>query len=542
MSTSQRNALPSDRGGEPAAPPRHEVGLPAWAVGRPWLALVVASMIYGAIVASHWNEGYLDFGDGNYLYLSRRLAQGATLYRDLLAPQPPMHFLFGWLLAETTQALALPPLVLFRSFSLGLHLMAMALTSALAWSTARMAGQEKPANTAALAGILYLALPIGFWWGLGYQSEPLEICFLYGALLVLVSGSSARRAALAGALAALATLTNMTAAPYAVAFCLWVALRRRAEAGIYAGTLLGLWALVAVATEWATGAFFENVIFNQVGSFPRKEFLPTGENLFSYAWGKILREGRDVLVLEGGFVVLALVGLSHYVRIAPPKAETELLAWGTLALLGSIVYVSKGGTMDYIFTLGEPAVAVFAAWALRECRGVSKAGLGPAARWANTAWAARSVAMVALILVTTAPGLGFIRKTLRQQTYELDAYRTRQVVELIRKHTTPQDVILAPPFYAFLAERKIAEDYSEIFLWTLKYYNELQDGRPGRGVATVQRLTQALENKRIAFVALDLDQTGRIPPIASAIATHYRPLRQSEFRTLNTRLQFYVPK
>jgi hypothetical protein len=145
-------------------------------------------------------------------------------------------------------------------------------------------------------------------------------------------------------------------------------------------------------------------------------------------------------------------------------------------------------------------------------------------------------------VVVIGPGLGFVWRTLRQETYELDAYRTRHVVELMRQHAKENDVVLAPPFYAFLAKRRIIEDYSEIFLWTLKYYNEKQDGVRGRGVVTVEKIAAALRAKKVAFVALDLDQTGKLPEIRSAIEDCYQPLRQKEFRTLNTRLMFYIPR
>ena len=101
---------------------------------------------------------------------------------------------------------------------------------------------------------------------------------------------------------------------------------------------------------------------------------------------------------------------------------------------------------------------------------------------------------------------------------------------------------MSPPYYAFLAQRRIAEDYSEIFLWSLKYHNEKLDGIRGRGVETVERIARLLNEKKIAFVVLDLDQTGRIPEIREALDRNYIPVRQDELRTLNTRLMFYEPK
>ncbi len=504
--------------------------------------LSLAALAYAVLVVSHWSDAYVDFGDGNYLYISWRLSEGATLYKDLLAPQPPMHFLFGWLLAKFATLTHLPMLYVFRSFSVLLHLCMACLAAILACKVATLTGRDSRRGTiGALAGFVYLFLPIGFWWSLGYQSEPLEIVFLYGALLALLAGQRSRSAVAAGILAAAASLTNMTAAPYALFFLLYLVVRERQRALPYLVALILVWGGCTLILELKTGAYLENVIFNQVGSFPRKEFLPAGENVLTYAWRKILNEGRDVLALEGGFIILALVGLVHTVRAGRHSPRLELFVWSALALMASIVYVSKGGTMDYIFTIGEPAVAILTAIAVADL--VSDNSSAQRLPWhKNTLPLAYLVTAVALIVVVWAPAIGFVARTLRQETFELDAYKTRQVVELMRQHTTEHDAVLAPPFYAFLAQRRIIADYSEIFLWTLKYYNEKQDKQRGRGVTSVEKIASALRARSIAFVALDLDQTGRIPEIKTAIDEHYRPLRQSEFRTLNTRLMFYVPR
>ncbi|MCX7625986.1 MAG: hypothetical protein N2Z21_07235, partial [Candidatus Sumerlaeaceae bacterium] len=260
----------------------------------PNLLLYAALAVYCLVAISHWNEGYIDFGDGNYLYISWRMANGAVLYRDVLAPQPPMHFVTGWILAKTAQLLNLPTLPTFRAFSVVLH----ALTAFLVARLTRLAASGLLSSyqatcAATLGGIFYLLLPIGFWWSSGFQSEPLEIVFLYAALLMLVHGNSTKTAVVGGILAALATLTNMTAAPYAVFFMIYLAVRERHKFAPFVSMFFAVWGSITALLEWKTGAYLENVIFNQVGAFPRKEFLPPGDSLFTYAWHKITSEGRD---------------------------------------------------------------------------------------------------------------------------------------------------------------------------------------------------------------------------------------------------------
>ncbi|MCX7626541.1 MAG: hypothetical protein N2Z21_10100 [Candidatus Sumerlaeaceae bacterium] len=243
--------------------------------------------------------------------------------------------------------------------------------------------------------------------------------------------------------------------------------------------------------------------------------------------------------------MLALVGLYLFLMKGRHTWPVELVGWGSLGFMASVVYVSKGGTMDYIFTIGEPAMAAFAALAVTSIVGWKRQeeeSEGTKPHGPSTIPLLRLFIAIAATTVVCGPGIGFIWRTLKQETYELDEYRTRQVVELIRQHTGENDEILAPPFYAFLAKRRIICDYSEIFLWTLKYYNERQDKVRGAGVVTVERIANALREKKVKFVALDLDQTGKIPEIREAIANTYEQLRQSEFRTLNTRLMFFIPR
>ena len=504
--------------------------------------LFLIIIAYATVVVAHWNEGYIDFGDGNYMYISWRLTQGAVLYRDILAPQPPMHFVVGWILAKIAQVAQIRPLYVFRCFSLLLHALMIYICYKLTQRVAALVGirGQKAAWFGVTAALVYTLLPIGFWWSLGYQSEPLEIVFLYSALALLIGHMNTQTAVGAGILTALATLTNMTAAPYALLFVAYLAIRERRYFLPYVGALVAVWGGVTVACELLTGAYLENVILNQVGSFPRKEFLPEGETLLTYALRKILQEGRDVLVLEGGAIVLALLALVRLTAERRQDSKTELVAWGFLSLMLSIVYVSKGGTMDYIFSIGEPAVAVLATMVLASTWGRLRSW-SPRKCFHSTSPVASIFAYALLLIVMFAPGIGFIWGTLKQRSYELDEYRTKQIVELIREKTQPGDEILSPPYYAFLAQRKIVADYSEIFLWTLKYYNEKQDKTPGRGIEAVEKITRALEEKKIRLVILDLDQTGRIPEIKKAIETHYRPIRTTELKTLNTRLMIYEP-
>jgi hypothetical protein len=516
----------------------------AMPLSRRGAALLVsaACAAFLALIFTHFKLGYVDFGDGNYMYISWRLSEGAVLYRDILAPQPPVHLYLGALIALISRFLHSPTLP-FRVFSAVLHC-AVAIT--VYFCAVRVTGGNSARDRAAsrlagvLAAIIYLVLPLGFWWSIGYQSEPTEILLLMLSFLLLISWDPGK-SVLAGFLAAVPPLVNMTAAPYTLFSIGYVLLRQRRLFLRYCLPVVLLVGAVIAGMELWTHAYLENVILNQVGSFPRKEFLPKGQNLWTYATGKIWREGGDVLRLEGYFVFTALLGLLHYSRRGSPE-HREYVSWYAFFSLCSILYVSKGGTMDYIFTIGEPFVAIFAGYFIFTFVKSLQRGAVKLA-WVSdlSSWASYTVAAV-IVLIALTPGALYSWATLNQRTYELPEDETLRIVDQVRTNVKPDGLVLAPPYYAFLAGRHIAKDYSELFLWSLKYANERQDKQEGRGVKTVLQIEDLLKHKKIDYIVLDLDQTGRIPEIKQAIERNYVPVRASEFRTLNTRLQFYKPR
>ncbi len=160
----------------------------------------------------------------------------------------------------------------------------------------------------------------------------------------------------AGIFATLAAMTNLTAAPFLLILIVYMWCVAPKRAAWMAGPSIVLAGIITAAMEIYTGGYFlNNVVFNQVGTYP--------PNLLEYAiLKKLLPESNSVFLLEGAFVIFGLVGLARFVKESPlmPVARGGL-AWFFVGTLGSILYVTKGGTMDYIFSLSEPAVAILAA-------------------------------------------------------------------------------------------------------------------------------------------------------------------------------------
>jgi len=505
------------------------------------ILLATFCAIYSILVIFFWSEAYVDFGDGNYLYISSRLADGLVLYRDIMAPQPPCHLYAGSFLIRLGRALG-NPLYTVRAFSLVVHLFTMLVIFGIAHKIFRKRGE------ALLAALLYLVIPIGFWWSQGYQSEGLLMLFLLGSFYFYID-LSPRSMIWASLFATLAVFTNMTAVPYVFFANLFLVVRKRRIFPYYFLPMIILGTLGVLFMEIITsGSYLTNVFFNQVGTFPNPGI--TGQSVFSYALGKIVNEGKDILMWEGGYVLFCMAGLILFLLKGEGEKEVrEYIGWYAFFSLCSIVFVSKGGTMEYIFTIGEPFVVIFFAYAMG-CfwRDVLDSGkVFKRFEWGDTSRVAAFFTLVFILLANFYIGFFYIRNTLFQENYELSHDKIQRVKEVIESHSKPGDAILSPPYYAFITGRRVVEEYSENYIWTIKYVNEVYvEKQPGEGVEKALAIADELKQKTLPIVLLDMAQTAKIPPIRAAIEQNYKPLNvwngSHILQTLNPQIGFYVPK
>lgn len=532
--------------------------LPRYRPAHLMLGLIVFA-VYAGFVVPQWGEGYIDFGDGNYMYIASRIAEGTVVYRDILAPQPPNHLFLGAGLVKLHDAIhpSLPetlqrdhPILIFRAFSLLLQLATFLLVI-------RLGGRAWGSAAAGIAaGAVYLALPLNLWWGMAYQSEPLEVFFLVAMMNCALGGRSAGDF-FAGILAAMAAMTNATAAPFLLILILYMAVanwrravRMAVPALVLAGAMTGL-------MEWYSGGYFlRTVVLDQAGTVPPDDTL-------NYIRGKLEREGADILFRQGIFIIVGLLGLFRFIRTSPLPAEARGgLVWFCLATLFSFVYVAKGGTVDYIFSLAGPALAIMGGiyWAeIAPLRNEDENGPGHDApkHWLRAFDSALPrVVALALLALLFAPVIVFYHALWTQQAWELPDLdhapqladgtpgpNVQQIEFWIDKYSDPGEPILAPPFYAVLTERDLWGDYSEIFIWTIKYHNDRRaDAMEGDGYQKVVKLAKALRNCELPIAIIEMDQTGRLPEIRQALQEAYRPLLEEPYRTLNTRLGIFVPR
>lgn len=498
-----------------------------------------------ALVIPTWGLTYWDFGDGNYLYVGRRILDGLVPYRDILAPQPPLHLLLA-ALSQWVGGLFGSELVGARLYNLAVRLAAAGLVYACARHLFGCALR------AVVAAGVYLFLPIGFWWSLCLQSENVELVFLLLAFYAVLRLDT-RWIWAGGVASALAMHCNMTAVPYFLVNLLFLLFRRRDLAWRYAVSGVAVWSGgAALAFAWAGSYYLDNVVLNQVGSFPRADIL--GYSPFIYFWDKIIGEGTKIFDLEGPLIIAALVSMALLLRERGLSRDrgtdaylrTEYAVWYGIGMLLSLGFVMKGGTVNYIFVLGEPAVALFGADAIvRFARAAAPAGreLKQATLFNTTPALRVLVPLAAIALLVLHPNaLSNLRMTLAHQQSELPPGGVEELAALVEWYSEPGDPILAPPFYAYITGRTVAGELAENYLWQIKYINEVFDREEGEAHYKMREVAAMIRRREIPILLLDMNQTGRIPIIAQAAEAHYQPIMEGTYNTRNVPLMIMVPR
>ncbi len=439
-----------------------------------WLALFgLAALAYLFLSIRSIDAKYVDFGDGNYLYLSWRLMLGDILYKDLPSPQPPLLLFLGkWLVT-----LGDGDAVFVRLWQAIQHVLIACCVLGISnrifqWPQA-----------AVLAGVIYLFLPEGVWWAAGYQSEPLMVLLQCFNLMLLLTAVHRKRpsAALYGAafVAAMTCFVNMTAVPYVALqwFFVWLRFRgffwRYTLALVIPGGLFFIYML-----QYSHGQYIEHVFFRQVGTFPAE----TVYQAVSYFIEKLNTEGGDILFWEGGFLFASLAGALLFANDQDhPFPAKDYILWWVIFSLGSIVFVTKGGTVEYIFTIGEPAVAVFSAYfflSFMMALNIPFRFRDIVKDWISFGkWTALLCLVLPALLMKP---VSLLSRTFfpswnedRNQVFELSHETMLMTSEYIQRYCPPEKTLVAPPFYAFLAKRKLAENSSSLFILGHAYYNEL---------------------------------------------------------------------
>jgi len=228
------------------------------------LALLAAVVVTAAfnlglalVMLSHQEE--TRYGEALIYGQAARLLHGQALYQPLdgpsytIASYTPLYY---WV-AAGLQALVGPGFLPGRVVSFVCGLGVAGCVGYLVWRRSHAAW---PTLSAAL-----LAVALGQVgptpWTAAYKEDLLAVALAVGSTAVLDGARSSPRVVLAGVLAAAALLCKQSLVGPAIAGTVWLLLgRRRRQAAWFAGTLVVLVGVTAVALEASTGAFLANTI------------------------------------------------------------------------------------------------------------------------------------------------------------------------------------------------------------------------------------------------------------------------------------------
>jgi hypothetical protein len=467
-------------------------GLPAWRGLTPllaaWLALGAWATGWrrsaGWLLAGLWaltavatlHRAYLEYSEGYYLYLGARLAAGARLYAEAASTQPPLLPLLVSLLWRIAPDVYLP-----RLLAVALYVLAAVLAGRLA---GRLAGGARAGVTGALATAIAALLPLG-----AGTVQVLDANGVLAPLGLAVALLAPRRPFLAGIVAAAGLSTKLTFLPLALAPlpALLLAPRRRPGraylAGLALAAALHLAGWLAVAGRPALDGLLGEM---------ESPWLPLGAVLALF----------QLALLEGPVVLLAAWGWwrDRPERPSPPGGGRAVAWWCGLGAAVMPLFAVHQGTFVGVARPAEPFFAVYAALAA----GALAARAGPAV--ARTALPAALAAALALPVWHDLRGL--------RSRPTVDPQLVLARLDAPDPGADPADV-LAPPYYAALAGRRMVFDYADWTVWGMRTAAGV-----GRESDLTRRLLVAIEGGDLPVVLADF-RLAYVPGVAEALERRY---------------------
>ena len=401
--------------------------------GRAWWLGFVA--LAALVLALEWlwqGKTYWLYSEGVYLATARAVGDGATLYRDLAAAQPPPLFYLGAALLEVSDSI-----LWIRGALATVSIVTAALVAIAVW---RLTGHRTASGA---AGIASLVLPWTLREHATLTPEPLAAPLLIGAALLAARPRLAAPAAALGLLAA--TLKLAFLLPVA-AIGVFAAARARF---FVAAVVLGL----ATAAVWLA-------IWGQ----------PLIDNLI-VAQGET---GFQIGILPGHFaqaiwnlaplVLLAALALSARDHARDPALLRTLAALAGGSLLLVVTFV-KEGTYINLIALIEPVLVPLAAaglvWLFSEAvRTAPGRRIVPIAAWASLALIGLQSLGILLApgnpLVFGNPFLDAPGRVLSSKGVDLAIARARAC--------PPGVPYSGEPYFAFVADRPLPAGQPDLFI------------------------------------------------------------------------------
>ncbi|KPL86950.1 hypothetical protein SE16_12835 [Ardenticatena maritima] len=365
-----------------------------------WRLLLVLLLAAAALFLVHvWlavrADAPLDYGEGPLLNQARLLVQGRPLYRPTL-DEPPYTITNYPPLYQ--MLVALVGAVVGFTYATGRWVSAAASLAAAGAVWALVQALTGDRRAGALAGALFLAFPIVFYWGVLGRVDMLALALSLWGIWWAVRWPQAWRGVIGAAVlltaAAFTRQSYLLAAPLAV-LCWLAAHERRWAVRFVALFALLVAGLGALAVWWTDGGFWLHVV---VANRNRLE------------WWRLLLGVYMLLLFAAPLAVITLVEVPRHVRHVRRRQARSWLLLGYFvgASLSALTIAKVGSNVNYLLEWCAASVLLVGVGVVRWQRemtptarllplGLLIAGLG-LALWEDTtflettSWAAHELA------------------------------------------------------------------------------------------------------------------------------------------------------
>lgn len=398
----------------------------------PGIYLLIVTFIIAAFLIKQIGTSYQDFSEGNYLYLSSIFFKGVP-YKDFLVPHPPVLFIIGAVLTKIAGSI-----YHIRAFNLVIYLAGALLFYRLSKKVI------KNDWLALLAGVLYFILPLSSIWFMTFTMEVYLKLMVLIALNILIplEKLNGKKTIAVALISVVMVYIKYSAVPVVGAIALSLYIFRKdlfyKYTFIVASIGLGVFLFLQAITN---GLFLEQTFFI-------RSIIPKKAEVDRYI------SSLYALIEFIPFIfVNVLVGYRSWVE----KNSSVFTASAISVFYFLVFFITLNvGTYNYIYYPVEPVLLLSLFYFLNKKRDMKKPFY--------TIPTIVGVFFCGLVLVYSLQIFPYKIEYIRNP---IDSNSTRKVVEIIRKNSSPGDRIIAPPFFAVASNRRIARDFSDIFMWSI---------------------------------------------------------------------------
>lgn len=436
----------------------------------------------------HYDSNWYDYSENVLLMNSKLLAEGELIYHDFMADYPPVLFLIETIFFKVMND---PSQIIFytRIFAIIIHMSISLLCFRIAY---KLFGGK----VAILSMLVYLTIPLGWQWHRYFETDNLMTFFLILSILMMLNFSDSKiKIYLSGIFMALAVLTKYICLPCAFIVPLIIIPYRWNDVKKFMLMFLSVIFIVVVFFEVTSkGKFLDDMwLLMSIPKFNLEIFRTKLHALYN---------------LDGFYIFLALIGAIYAFNMT--SASVKIMITLLLATIFiSILACFRDSTGILVFTMAEPVIAIFAAYALilihkiafQQERNVTDIWVKLIRIGLIIFFTGFTIYIIGIkgiagnIMGDMAGEVPYCMEYINYDKNEL----IPSVIKQIEETTNPEDTILVCNYLHILSQRKSPCDITDNYAWRMLY----QKGNRN-AINKVTIISDHLQKQKIKFVSSNI--------------------------------------